>query len=107
MGDVISFPEQADEIRRLVDRLEDAGLTVSIIRYEHKRKGELAFSMLGAACRNTPDVIAAMSELNMRFSNDVALRLAMYEEYFSIGGLFYEASTSSAVSFDEKEPLRL
>ncbi len=107
MGNVISFPDQPDEIGRLVSHLGDAGLTVSIIRTEHNLKGELAFSMLGAVCRNTPDVIAAMSELNVRFINDAALRLAMYEEYFSIGSLFYEASTSSAVSFHEKEPLRL
>ena len=105
MADIIAFPGPATdpEIDRLIDLLEDAGLTVGIIRTSNNWKGELAFSMLGAVCRNTPDVLAAMSELNVRFINDPALRQSMYQEFFGIGALYYEASTSSALAFHEVE----
>lgn len=105
MDNVVSFPGSATnpEIDRLIDLLEEAGLTVSVIRTGRNGKGELAFSMLGSACRNTPDVLATMSELNLRFINDAALRQAMYLEYFGIGALYYEAGTSSALAFHEVE----
>lgn len=105
MADIIAFPGPADdpEIDRLIDFLEDAGLTVAIIRTSNNWKGDLAFSMLGAVCRHTPDVLAAMSELNVRFINDPALRQSMYQRFFGIGALYYEASTSSALAFHEVE----
>ena len=105
MGNVINFPDTPSdpEIDRLINFLEEAGFTVGIIRSGHNLKGELAYSMLGAVCRNTPDVLAAMSELNVRFINDSVLRQSMYHEFFGIGALYYEASTSSALAFHEVE----
>lgn len=109
MGDVVKFPGNSDErreVERLISFLEEAGICINILRTENNWKGELAFSMLGSICRNSSDVIVAMCELNVLFNSDEALRLDMYEEYFSMGGLFYEASTSSAVAFHEMEPVR-
>lgn len=104
MGDLLHFPEPRNpEVDRLVLILETAGVTVGIIRNANNWKGELTFSILGESCRDTPDVIANMIKLTALFNNNPALRRSMYEEYFSIGALYYEGSTSRSLSFDERE----
>lgn len=104
MGDLLHFPEPRNpEVDRLVCILETAGVTVGIIRNANNWKGELAFSILEETSRDTPDVIANMIKLTAMFNKDAALRRSMYEEYFSIGALYYEGSTSHSLSFDERE----
>lgn len=102
MGDVISFKRGIDvDIDTLIDRIEAGGLLVSIIRNRNNWKGDLAFSFVGGSA--TADAIVAAQEMHSRFERDKELRLRMYEEAFSIGYLYYEAGTSTALSFHENE----
>lgn len=101
MADVIQFPSdarKAADMERLINQLSDLGLDTSIIRNGHNWCGDLAFTPHGKVHDGAGQV---MAELHALFMSDKAFRTWMYEYFWGLGSLYYEASTSTALSFEE------
>jgi len=104
MDNVIQFPkgnEKFDRMEWLAEQIGGYGFDVSIIRNSHNWVGDLAFTPSEKIPDNAVAIFQLMQEMRTLWDSDAALRSMMYEYYFSLGSLYYEASTSNAVSFHE------
>lgn len=107
MDNIIHFPkgnEKFDRMEWLAEQIGGYGFDVSIIRNSHNWVGDLVFTPSERIPDNASSIIAIMQEMRTIWDSDAALRSMIYEYYFSLGSLYYEASTSNALAFHE-EPI--
>ncbi len=104
MGNVVKFPRGDASFERmewLLEQISYMGFEALITRGEHNRQGELAFWLAGLT-EFDAKALPLMAEAVNMFEAKPHLRRQMYEVFYGVGALYYEASTSSALSFEEQ-----